>query len=128
MLGANRSLRLLCVYVHQYSGAGLGWSSPGVFFTLSGCGCGACRSLRAIGAVCFRRSSLLRAIAPSFIPSALFLFSGIILRPLPLTFTAVIFAPLSYHALVSEREVMLLWNSIARSVDAFSLPLFAHSG
>ncbi len=31
MLGANRSLRLLCVYVHQYSGAGLGWSSPGVF-------------------------------------------------------------------------------------------------
>ncbi len=109
-------------------GAGRGWSSPEVFSLYLAEDTALVVLDCAIEAVCFRRSSLLRAIAPSFIPSALFLFSGIILRPLPLTFTAVIFAPLSYHALVSEREVMLLWNSIARSVDAFSLPLFAHSG
>lgn len=93
MLGANRSLRLLCVYVHQYSGAGLGWSSPGVFSLYPAEDTALVVLDCAIEAVCFRRSSMLRAIAPSFIPSALFLFSGIILRPLPLTLTALIFVP-----------------------------------
>ena len=43
--------------------------------------------------ICFRKNSLFRALALSIIPSALFLFSGIMLVSVPLIVTAVIFAP-----------------------------------
>ena len=46
-----------------------------------------------IWAVCFKKSSVFRALALSIIPSVLFLFSGVMLRSIPLTAAAVIFAP-----------------------------------
>ena len=54
-----------------------------------------------IWAVCFRKSSVFRALALSIIPSVLFLFSGIMSRSILLTIAAVLFAPshilISYH-------------------------------
>ena len=46
-----------------------------------------------IWAVCFRKSSVFRALALSIIPSVLFLFSGIMSRSILLTIAAVLFAP-----------------------------------
>ncbi len=43
--------------------------------------------------VCFRKSSVFRALALSIIPSVLFLFSGIMVRSFLLVATAVLFAP-----------------------------------
>ena len=44
-------------------------------------------------AVCFRKSSVFRALALSIIPSVLFLFSGIMSRSILLTIAALLFAP-----------------------------------
>lgn len=52
-----------------------------------------------IWAVCFRKNSLFRALALSVLPSALFLFSGIMSRSIPLTLSALLFAPT--HILIS---------------------------
>ena len=46
-----------------------------------------------IWAVCFRKSSVFRALALSLIPSVLFLFSGIMSRSILLTIAALLFAP-----------------------------------
>lgn len=46
-----------------------------------------------IWAVCFKKSSVFRALTLSVIPSILFLFSGIITGSLPLIVSAVLFAP-----------------------------------
>ena len=43
--------------------------------------------------VCFRKSSVFRALALSILPSALFLFSGIMTRSVLLTISALLFAP-----------------------------------
>lgn len=53
----------------------------------------------AIWAVCFRKSSMFRAVALSVIPSVIFIFSGIISRDIPLIVMALIFAPC--HILIS---------------------------
>ena len=45
-----------------------------------------------IWAVCFRKSSVFRALALSIIPSVLFLFSGIMSRSILLTIAALLFA------------------------------------
>ena len=55
-----------------------------------------------IWAVCFRKSSVFRALALSIIPSVLFLFSGIMSRSILLTLAAVIFAP--SHILLSYQN------------------------
>ena len=55
-----------------------------------------------IWAVCFRKSSVFRALALSIIPSVLFLFSGIMSRSIPLTIAAVLFAP--SHILISYQN------------------------
>ena len=55
-----------------------------------------------IWAVCFRKSSVFRALALSIIPSVLFLFSGITSRPILLTIAAVLFAP--SHILISYQN------------------------
>lgn len=55
-----------------------------------------------IWAVCFRRSSVFRALALSIIPSVLFLFSGIMSRSVLLTAAAVLFAP--SHILLSYQN------------------------
>ena len=47
----------------------------------------------AIWAVCFRKSSVFRALSLSIIPSVLFLFSGIMSRSILLTIAALLFAP-----------------------------------
>ena len=46
-----------------------------------------------IWAICFRKSSIFRALALSIIPSVLFLFSGIMSRSILLTIAALLFAP-----------------------------------
>ena len=55
-----------------------------------------------IWAVCFRKSSVFRALALSIIPSVLFLFSGIMSRSILLTIAAVLFAP--GHILISYQN------------------------
>lgn len=55
-----------------------------------------------IWAVCFRKSSVFRALALSIIPSVLFLFSGIMSRSILLTISAVLFAP--SHILISYQN------------------------
>ena len=55
-----------------------------------------------IWAVCFRKSSVFRALALSIIPSVLFLFSGIMSRSILLTIAAVLFAPC--HILISYQN------------------------
>ncbi len=62
----------------------------------------------AIWAVCFKKSSVFRALALSILPSLLFLFSGIISRSIPLTAAAVIFAP--SHIAVSYNNARLSSN------------------
>ena len=52
--------------------------------------------------VCFRKSSVFRALALSIIPSLLFLLSGIMSRSILLTIAAVIFAP--SHILLSYKN------------------------
>ena len=53
-------------------------------------------------AVCFRKSSVFRALALSIIPSVLFLFSGIMSRSILLTIAALLFAP--SHILISYQN------------------------
>lgn len=55
-----------------------------------------------IWAVCFRKSSVFRALALSIVPSVLFLFSGIMSRSILLTIAAVLFAP--SHILISYQN------------------------
>lgn len=55
-----------------------------------------------IWAVCFRKSSVFRALVLSIIPSVLFLFSGIMSRSILLTIAAVLFAP--GHILISYQN------------------------
>lgn len=58
----------------------------------------------AIWAVCFKKSSVFRALALSIIPSVIFLFSGIISRSLILTLSALLFAP--SHILISYKNAV----------------------
>lgn len=43
--------------------------------------------------ICFRKNSIFRSLALSIIPSALFIFSGVMLRSIILTACAIIFTP-----------------------------------
>lgn len=52
--------------------------------------------------VCFRRSSVFRALALSILPSVLFLFSGVMIRSVPLLAAAGLFAPC--HILLSYKN------------------------
>ncbi|MGN0801232.1 MAG: hypothetical protein ACI4MF_01420 [Candidatus Faecivicinus sp.] len=57
-----------------------------------------------IWAVCFRRNSRFRALSLSILPSALFLFSGIVSRSVPLVLAAALFAPC--HILISWKNAV----------------------
>lgn len=61
-----------------------------------------------IWAVCFRKSSIFRALALSSIPSAIFLFSGLMCRSVLLTAAALIFAP--SHIILSYKNALLQAN------------------
>lgn len=52
--------------------------------------------------VCFKRNSVIRALALSIIPSILFLFSGIMSRSVLLIIASVLFAP--SHIMISYRN------------------------
>ena len=54
--------------------------------------------------VCFKKSSVFRALALSIIPSVMFLFSGIIIRSVLLIVAAVIFAPT--HIMISYKNAV----------------------
>ena len=56
----------------------------------------------AIWVICFKKSSVFRALVLSIIPSILFLFSGIMSRSILLTIAAVLFAP--SHILISYQN------------------------
>ena len=55
-----------------------------------------------IWVLCFRKNSLFRALALSLLPSAVFLFSGILSRSGLLTLSALVFAPC--HILISWKN------------------------
>lgn len=55
-----------------------------------------------IWAVCFKKNSVFRALSLSMIPSAIFLFSGIMSRSVFLMISALIFAPC--HILISYKN------------------------
>lgn len=61
-----------------------------------------------IWAVCFRKSGIFRALALSSIPSAIFLFSGLMCRSVLLTAAALIFAP--SHIMLSYKNALLQAN------------------
>lgn len=54
--------------------------------------------------VCFKKSSVFRALALSIIPSVMFLFSGIITRSVLLIVAAVIFTPT--HIMISYKNAV----------------------
>ena len=54
--------------------------------------------------VCFKKSSVFRALALSIIPSVMFLFSGIMIRSVLLIIAAVIFAPT--HIMISYKNAV----------------------
>ena len=56
----------------------------------------------AIWIICFKKSSIFRALALSIIPSILFLFSGIMSRSVLLIIASVLFAP--SHIVISYRN------------------------
>lgn len=55
-----------------------------------------------IWVVCFKKNSVFRALSLSMIPSAIFLFSGIMSRSVLLMISAVVFAPC--HILISYKN------------------------
>ena len=58
-----------------------------------------------IWAVCFRKNSVFRALALSILPSLSFLLSGVLLRSIPLTAAALLFAPC--HIIISYQNAAL---------------------
>ena len=58
-----------------------------------------------IWTVCFRKNSIFRALALSILPSVIFLLSGVLLRSIPLTAAAILFAPC--HIIISYQNATL---------------------
>ena len=56
-----------------------------------------------IWAFCFRKESLFRSLSLSIIPSIVFLFSGIMMRSIPLILFSLLFAP--SHITISVKNV-----------------------
>ena len=65
----------------------------------------------AIWIICFKKSSIFRALALSVIPSVLFLFSGIMSRSILLLIAAILFAP--SHILLSYKNAKWYWLNSA---------------
>lgn len=55
--------------------------------------------------LCYRDASVFRALALSILPSAIFLFSGLMLQSIPLLIAASLFAPC--HILLSYKNAVL---------------------
>lgn len=85
-------------------GTWFGWRSDEAFAVYLTVDAAAVLMYCGIWAVCFQRNSLFRALALSIIPSALFLFNGIMSRSVPLILSAVLFAPT--HILISCKNAI----------------------
>ena len=83
-------------------GTWFGWWSDEAFAVYLVVDAGLVTLYCVIWAVCFRKSSVFRALALSIIPSVLFLFSGIMSRSILLTIAAVLFVP--SHILISYQN------------------------
>ena len=55
-----------------------------------------------IWALCFRKESLFRSLSLSVIPSIVFIFSGIMMRSIPLILFSILFAP--SHIIISVKN------------------------
>ena len=58
-----------------------------------------------IWVICFRKNSVFRALVLSILPSLSFLLSGVLLRSIPLTAAALLFAPC--HIIISYQNAAL---------------------
>ena len=65
-----------------------------------------------IWVICWKKNNLFRALALSVIPSALFLFSGIMIRSILLIFASTVFAPT--HILISYKNVKWVCQMVIR--------------
>lgn len=83
-------------------GTWLGWWSDAAFALYMIVDAALALLYCAVWIVCFRKSSVFRALALSIIPSALFLFSGIMSRSVLLIVASVLFAP--SHIAISYRN------------------------
>lgn len=83
-------------------GTYLGWRSDEAFAVYLMVNAFLVMSYCLIWMVCFRKSSVFRALALSVIPSVLFLFSGIMSRSALLIVSSVLFAP--SHIMISYKN------------------------
>lgn len=74
-------------------GTWFGWCSDEAFAVYLIIDCVLTLLYCAVWVVCFKKNSVFRSLALSIIPSAMFMFSGIMSRSVLLIITSVIFAP-----------------------------------
>ncbi len=79
-----------------------GWSTHGTFTLYLAVNTALAAAYCLIWIMLFKKPGLFRALALSSIPSAMFVFSGMISRSVPLTIFALIFAPC--HILISYKN------------------------
>lgn len=92
----------LALMIVNLPGTSFGWWSDEAFAVYLLADAALVALYGAIWMICFRKSSLFRALALSIIPSVLFLFSGIMSRSVPLVLSALLFAP--SHILISYKN------------------------
>ena len=87
--------------IFNIPGTWFGWWSDEVFAVYLGVDALLVLLYCLVWSICFRKSSVFRALALSILPSILFLFSGIMARSILLTVSALLFAPahiaISWH-------------------------------
>lgn len=94
--------------IFNIPGTCFGWRSDAAFALYLVVGAALAAAYCLIWIVCFRKSSIFRALALSIIPSALFLFCGVMERSVFLIIASLVFAPthilLSYKNADAERK------------------------
>lgn len=95
--------------IFNIPGTSFGWWSKKIFIAYLVCGITLVFFYCVIWAVCFKKNSIFRTLALSIIPSALFLFSGIMTRSILLIISSLLFAP--SHILISYFNFKLKENS-----------------
>lgn len=85
-----------------FDGTGYGWRSKELFFSYLIINVILVLAYCLIWIICFKKSSVFRALALSIIPSVIFLFSGITSHYVLLIIAALLFAP--SHILISYKN------------------------
>ena len=80
-------------------GTSFGWIFDGAFYLYLIADAALVLLYCAVWIICFRKNTVFRALALSFIPSLLFLFSGVMTRSVLLIISSLLFAP--SHILIS---------------------------